>query len=41
MNLLKRNSKIYRQVRLLRPVIGAIIRGNVIPLIGYILNINI
>ena len=35
MNLLKRNSEIYRQARLLRPAIGAIIRGNVKPLIGY------
>jgi hypothetical protein len=35
MDLLKRNSEIYRQIRLLRPAIGAVIRGNVKPLIGY------
>jgi FkbM family methyltransferase len=36
MNLLTRNSKIYRETRFLRQVIGAAIRGNVKPLIGYI-----
>jgi FkbM family methyltransferase len=35
MNLLTRNSEIYRQVRLLRPTIGAVIRGNIKPLIAY------
>ena len=35
MNLLTKNSKIYKQIRFLRPVIGALIRGNVKPLIGY------
>ena len=35
MDSLKRNSEIYRQARLLRPAIGAVIRGNVKPLIGY------
>ena len=41
MNLLKRNSEIYRQERLLRPAIGAIIRGNVKPLIGYFRYLNL
>jgi FkbM family methyltransferase len=36
MNLLTRNSKIYREIRFLRQVTGAAIRGNVKPLIGYI-----
>jgi hypothetical protein len=35
MNLLTRNSEICRRIRLLRPAIGAVIRGNVKPLIGY------
>jgi len=35
MNLLTRNNEIYRQIRLLRPAIGAVIKGNVKPLIGY------
>jgi hypothetical protein len=34
-NILTRNNQINRQIRLLRPAIGAIIRGNVRPLIGY------
>ena len=41
MNLLKRNNKIYRQARLLRPAIGAVIRGNVKPLIGYFRYLNL
>jgi len=41
MNSLKRNSEIYRQERLLRPVIGAVIRGNVKPLIGYFRYLNL
>ena len=36
MNLITRNSKIYRETRFLRQVTGAAIRGNVKPLIGYI-----
>jgi FkbM family methyltransferase len=36
MNLLiTRNSEIYREIRLLRPAIGAIIRGDVKPLLAY------
>jgi FkbM family methyltransferase len=34
-NILTGNNQINRQIRLLRPAIGAIIRGNVRPLIGY------
>jgi len=41
MGLLTRNSEIYRQIRLLRPAIGAVIRGNVLPLIGYIMYLNL
>jgi len=41
MNSLKRNSEIYRQERLLRPVICAVIRGNVKPLIGYFRYLNL
>jgi len=35
MNLLTRNSEIYREIRLLRPAIGAVIRGNIKLLIAY------
>jgi FkbM family methyltransferase len=41
MNLLTRNSEIYRQIRLLRPAIGAVIRGNIKPLIGYFRYLNL
>jgi FkbM family methyltransferase len=41
MELLARNSEIYRQIRLLRPAIGAVIRGNVKPLIGYFRYFNL
>jgi len=41
MNLLKRNREIYRQARLLRPAIGAVVRGNVKPLIGYLRYLNL
>jgi FkbM family methyltransferase len=41
MNLLTRNSEIYRQIRLLRPAIGAVIKGNVKPLIGYLRYLNL
>jgi hypothetical protein len=35
------NSEIYRQMRLLRPAIGALVRGNVKPLIGYFRYLNL
>jgi FkbM family methyltransferase len=35
MNLLTKNSEIYREIRLLRPAIGTIIRGDVKPLLAY------
>jgi FkbM family methyltransferase len=35
MNLLTKNSEIYREIRLLRPAIGAIIRSDVKPLLAY------
>jgi hypothetical protein len=35
MNLLTKNSEIYREIRLLRPAIGAIIRSYVKPLLAY------
>ena len=35
MNLLTRNSEICREARLLRPAIGAVIRGDVKPLLAY------
>jgi hypothetical protein len=38
---LTRNSKIYRQTRLLRPAIGAVIRGNIKPLIAYFKYLNL
>ena len=41
MNLLTRNSKIYREIRLFRPAIGAVIRGNVKPLIAYFKYLNL
>jgi FkbM family methyltransferase len=41
MELLTRNSKIYREIRLLRPAIGAAIRGNVKPLVGYLKYLNL
>jgi len=41
MNLLTRNSEIYRQIRLLRPAIGAVIRGNIKPLIAYFKYLNL
>jgi FkbM family methyltransferase len=41
MSLLTKNNEIYRQTRLLRPAIGAVIRGNVKPLIGYFRYLNL
>jgi hypothetical protein len=41
MNLLTRNSEICRQIRLLKPAIGAVIRGNIKPLIGYFRYLNL
>jgi FkbM family methyltransferase len=41
MNPLTRNSEIYRQIRLLKPAIGAVIRGNIKPLIGYFRYLNL
>ena len=41
MNLLIRNIEIYRQVKLLRLAIGALIKGNVKPLIGYFRYLNL
>jgi hypothetical protein len=35
MNLLTKNSEIYKEIRLLRPAIGATIRGDVKPLLAY------
>jgi hypothetical protein len=40
-NLLIRNIEIYRQVKLLRPAIGALFKGNVKPLIGYFRYLNL
>jgi hypothetical protein len=36
MNLLTRNSEIYREIRPFVPPIGAIIRGNIKPLLAYL-----
>jgi len=41
MNLLTRNSRIYRQARLLKPAIGAVIGGNIKPLIAYLKYLNL
>jgi len=41
MNLLTRNSEIYREIRLFRATIGAVIRGNIKPLIAYFKYLNL